>query len=109
MKTNRPLRNIYWPCALFIVLLLVISANCQRRHVMPNATLLLADSALVADADSQAFGIICSVDDSLALTFTSSDSALFAVLANQSLDRMGYDVDDSLAQRAVDYYPYEIL
>lgn len=89
---------------LAMAIFFVTFAGCKRTASREHALLMRADSALIANADTLAFNIICSITDTVSLTFNAADSALFAVLTNQALDRMDCIIDDSLAQYAVDYY-----
>ncbi|MCQ2215147.1 MAG: hypothetical protein MJZ31_04410 [Bacteroidales bacterium] len=77
--------------------------GCGKRGEAYNI-LEQADSALLAGEDSVAFEMLTAVEDSVVEEMGEAEGALYAVLVNQVLDRMDYELDDSLAQAAVEYY-----
>lgn len=77
--------------------------GCGKRGEA-NSILEQADLALRAGEDSVAFEMLTAVEDSVVEEMGEAEGALYAVLVNQVLDRMDYELDDSLAQAAVEYY-----
>lgn len=85
---------------LFIIL---FSISCSHDKVNIEA-LIRADSALSSDNDSLAFEILNEIEDSIVDNMNEAEYALYSVLINQTLDRLDYVIDDSLAQVASSYY-----
>ncbi|MDO4462804.1 MAG: hypothetical protein Q4C30_10010 [Bacteroidia bacterium] len=87
----------------YILFFALVTIGCKKEIVYADS-LLRADQALVSGEDSVALDILLSIEDNTIDTMAYHDRALYAVLLNQALDRMDYELDDSLARVAVDYY-----
>lgn len=97
-------RGVVW-CATLLILVSAMALCCKRHEESAGRMILhRADSALIADADTLALGILTAMEDSIVDALSEEDRALYAVLVNQALDRNDYAVDDSLAQAAAYYY-----
>ncbi|MCQ2215140.1 MAG: hypothetical protein MJZ31_04375 [Bacteroidales bacterium] len=89
---------------IFLLLGCLLVLEGCGKHRVAEEVLLRADLALRAGEDSVAFEMLTAVEDSVVEEMGEAEGALYAVLVNQVLDRMDYELDDSLAQAAVEYY-----